>query len=65
MPHDASGDVRLPHVADICPDVATFMIARAFAEVYRDVLEGPVPEPLAAILQRMDGREAQRDHDAA
>jgi hypothetical protein len=65
MPHDASGDVRLPHVADICPDVATFMIARAFAEVYRDVLEEPVPEPLVAILQRMDGREAQRDHDAA
>jgi hypothetical protein len=65
MPHDASGDVRLPHVADICPDVATFMIARAFAEVYRDVLEEPVPEPLVAILQRMDGREARRDHDAA
>jgi hypothetical protein len=65
MPHDASGDVRLPRVADICPDVATFMIARAFAEVYRDVLEEPVPEPLVAILQRMVGREARRDHDAA
>jgi hypothetical protein len=32
MPHDASGDVRLPHVNDLHPDVATFMIARAFAE---------------------------------
>lgn len=65
MPHDALRDVRLPHVADICPDVATFMIARAFAEVYRDVLAEPVPEPLAAILRRMDSREAQHEHDAA
>jgi hypothetical protein len=56
MSHDASGGVRLPHVADLHPDVATFMIARAFAEVYRDVLEEPVPEPLLAILQRMEGR---------
>ena len=39
MPRDASGDVRLPHVTDVHPDVATFMIARAFAETYRDVLE--------------------------
>ena len=45
MPHDASGDVRLPHVNDLRPDVATFMIARAFAETYRDVLDAPVPEP--------------------
>jgi hypothetical protein len=44
MPHDASGDVRLPHVNDLHPDVATFMIARAFAETYRDVFEAPVPE---------------------
>ena len=65
MPHDAPGDVRLPHVSDVCPDVATFMIARAFAEVYRDVLAEPVPEPLAAILRRMDSREARHDHDAA
>ncbi|WP_246499111.1 hypothetical protein [Microvirga soli] len=65
MPHDASGDVRLPHVTDICPDVATFMIARAFAEVYRDVLVEPVPEPLAEILRQMDRRKAQCDHDAA
>ncbi|MBD2749404.1 hypothetical protein IC232_22235 [Microvirga sp. BT688] len=65
MPHDASGDVRLPHVADVCPDVATFMIARAFAEVYRDVLVEPVPEPLAAILRQMGSSEDQYDHDAA
>jgi hypothetical protein len=53
MPHDAPSDGCLPHVADTCPDVATFMIARAFAEVYRDVLVEPLPEPLAAILRRM------------
>jgi hypothetical protein len=65
MPYDASGDVRLPHVADVCPDVATFMIARAFAEVYRDVLLEPIPEQLAAILRQMDGGEAQYDQHAA
>jgi hypothetical protein len=53
MPHDASGDVRLPHVNDLHPDVATFMMACAFAEVYRDVLDAPVPDPLVAILRRV------------
>jgi hypothetical protein len=65
MPHDASGDVRLPHVNDLHPDVATFMIARAFAETYRDVLNAPVPEPLVAILRQMKIREVDHDHDAA
>ena len=65
MPYDASGDVRLPHIADVGPDVATFMIARAFAEVYRDVLLEPIPEQLAAILRQMDGGEAQYDQNAA
>ena len=32
----------------------TLMIARAFAETYRDVFEAPDPEPLAAILRRME-----------
>lgn len=54
MPHDASGDVRLPYVNDLHPDVATFMIARALAEAYRDVLDAPIPEPLLAILRRME-----------
>lgn len=57
MPHDASGDVRLPHVNDLHPNVATFMIARAFAETYRDVLEAPIPDPLVAILRQMEIRE--------
>ncbi len=62
MPHDASGDVRLPHVNDLHPDVATFMIARAFAETYRDVLEAPVPEPLVALLRQMEIRENGYEH---
>jgi hypothetical protein len=63
MPHGASGDVRLPHVDDVHPDVATFMIARAFAEAYRDVFEAPVPEPLVAILRQV-GSGAERDREA-
>jgi hypothetical protein len=65
MPHDASGDVRLPHVDDLHPDVATFMIARAFAEVYRDVLEEPVPETLAGILRTMETQEVDHGREAA
>jgi hypothetical protein len=65
MPHDASGDVRLPHVNDLHPDVATLMIARAFAETYRDVLDAPVPEPLITILRQMEIGEADHDHSPA
>jgi len=57
MHHDASGGVRLPHVNDIHPDVAAFMVARAIAETYRDVLDEPIPEPLRAILRQMESRE--------
>ena len=56
MSRDTLGEVRLPRVDELHPDLATFIIARAFAEVYRDVLEEPVPEPLAAILRRMRTR---------
>ncbi|WP_262266514.1 hypothetical protein [Microvirga yunnanensis] len=65
MPHDASSDVRLPHVNDVHSDVATFMIARAFAETYRDVLHAPIPDPLVAILRQMEIREADHDRHAA
>jgi hypothetical protein len=61
MSHDASGDVRLPRVDDLHPDVATFMIARAFAEVYRDVLDEPVPKRLASILRQMQKLEDDLD----
>jgi len=56
MPNDTPDEVRLPHVDDVPPDVATFIIARAFAEVYRDVLDEPVPERLMTILRRMPNR---------
>ena len=65
MPRDASGDARLPHVDDLHPDVATFMIARAFAEVYRDELEEPVPEALAAILRKTEPQEMDHGSHAA
>jgi hypothetical protein len=65
MPHDAPGDVRLPHINDLHPDVATLMIARAFAETYRDVLDAPVPDPLVAILRQMEIRKADHEHPAS
>jgi hypothetical protein len=65
MPFDASGDVRLPHVNDLHPDVATFMIARAFAETYRDVLDAPIPDPLVAILRQMEIRESDHERSTA
>jgi hypothetical protein len=54
MPHDASSDERLPHADDPHLDIATLMIARAFAETYRDVFDAPVPEPLVTILRQME-----------
>jgi hypothetical protein len=65
MPHDASGDARLPHVNDLHPDVATFLMARVFAEIYRDVLDAPIPHPLVAILREMEIWEADHARDAA
>lgn len=65
MPHDASSDVRLPHINDLRPEVATFMIARAFAETYRDVLEAPVPDPFVAILRQMEIRETEYERSSA
>jgi hypothetical protein len=65
MPHDAPGDVRLTHINDLHPDVATLMIARAFAETYRDVLDAPVPDPLVAILRQMEIRKADHEHPAS
>jgi hypothetical protein len=54
--------VRLPHGDDVHLDVVTFMMARAFAETYRDVLDAPVPAPLVAILRQMETREADHEH---
>ncbi|GEO17713.1 hypothetical protein [Microvirga aerophila] len=65
MSHDAPSDVRLPHVDDLHPDVATFIMARAFAEVYRDVLEEPIPAPLVTVLRQMERWKAARGRHAA
>ncbi len=65
MSRHARGDMRLPRVADLPPDVATFMIARALAEVYRDALNAPVPERLAAVLRRIENGENPHGHGAA
>jgi hypothetical protein len=65
MPRDAYGNVPLPNVDDLHPDVATFMIARAFAEVYRDVLEEPAPAVLAEILRRTEPQEVDHGRHAA
>ncbi|WP_414474071.1 hypothetical protein [Microvirga sp. M2] len=56
MPQDVSGGLRLPHVNELHPDVATFAIARTLEEVYRSVIEEPVPPRLMAILLRMESR---------
>jgi hypothetical protein len=48
------GKLRLPHVDHLHPDLATFMMARTVAEVYRDVLDEPVPEPLVVVLRQME-----------
>jgi len=56
MPDNVPGDVHLPRIDDMPRDVATLMIARAFAEVYRDVLKEPVPKRLMAIVRRMQSR---------
>jgi hypothetical protein len=53
MPDNVPSDVHLPRVDDVPRDVATLMIACAFAEVYCDVLKEPVPERLMAIVRRM------------
>jgi hypothetical protein len=37
------------------------MIARAIAETYRDVLEAPIPDRIAAILRQMETMEFGRD----
>ena len=65
MPRQAYGDMRLPRVDDLPTHVATLMVARALAEVYRDALNETIPERLAAILCRIGNGEDRHGHDAA
>ena len=60
----ALDDVCRTHVDDPGPDIASFMLARAIAEVFR--AEGqPVPKPLAAILRQMKSWEDQHERSAS
>jgi hypothetical protein len=56
----APREASLPHGDEVGTDIATLMMASAFAGVYRDVLGKPVPMPLRAILQKMGTRRARR-----
>ncbi len=60
MHDDAPRDVHLPQADDVRLDLATLMMASAFAAVYRDMLGKPVPMPLRAILQKVGTRRGLR-----
>ena len=59
MPHDPSGEQPLSQVNDRIQDLAAFIMARAFAELYRDAGDKPLPKALAAILRQMKSRGDQ------
>ena len=47
------------------PDLTTFMMARAMAEMFQDDPDSRMPEPLAAILRQMERWEdGHRCHSA-
>ena len=53
-------ETSLPHGDEADPDLATLIMASAFAAVYRDVLGKPVPMSLRAILQKVGARRTRR-----
>ena len=65
MARTTSGDMHRPYGGDFDPDVATLLIARAWAEAYRAAIGEPVPEPLAAILRQIQATEVGHDRHAA
>jgi hypothetical protein len=65
MPRNASGDMRHVRAEDAYPNVAALLIARALAEVYRDTLNEPIPERLAAVLRQIETWENRHGPDAA
>jgi len=65
MTANASRTRRPPQVDAPEPDLATFMMARVMAEVLRDEPDCPMPEPLAAILRRMEHWDDEHEQDAA
>jgi len=65
MARHALGGTPQARVAGCHADVAALLIARALAEVYRDLLNEPVPERLAAILRRAEKAESPHGPDPA
>jgi hypothetical protein len=65
MTAKASRNRRLPQVDDPEPDLAIFIMARAMAEVFQGEPDCPMPEPLTAILRRMECWEDEHEQDAA
>ena len=59
MPHDPSSEQPLPQVDVPVPNIAAFIMARAFAEIYRGGNHGLLPKALAAILRQMKVRGDQ------
>ena len=49
-----SCNTRLPKEGDPQPDLASLLMARAMAEMFQNEPDCPLPESLAAILQRME-----------
>jgi hypothetical protein len=63
MTAQASHNMPPPQVEDPQPDLATFMMARAIAEMYQSEPDCPMPRPLAAILRQMESWETDHvDH---
>jgi hypothetical protein len=60
MTSDIPGGVRLPHVNSLHPHIPVLILGRALAYAMKDTVEEPMPEALAAILRRLEGREETR-----
>ena len=54
MTSKASRNTRLPKEDDPQPDLASLLMARAMAEMFRNDPDCPLPVSLAAILERME-----------
>jgi hypothetical protein len=57
--------MRRRQVDDLQPDIATFMMARAMAEMFHAEPDQPMPEPLVTILRQMESWEDDHGQDAA
>jgi hypothetical protein len=51
----AAADLRLPRVDEPPPHLPLLVLGRRLAENYRDVLDQPLPEPLARMVRQIEG----------